>query len=216
ETLRSLGQPQQLHAQNYTSTTPGIANEVVEPEYDVEAAGQAGLESWADGTAAWIAEWVERLGREPEAGEIEPVNAYLRELGMRRSAADHIRTVNVNHRIERQLGAFFQHFDVWLTPTLAMPPVPLGNLVEGEPEKILEREGAYYPYLFVANQTGQPSMSVPFSWNEEGLPIGIHLVGGFGEDLTLPQLTAQIEEARPWADRLPTALEAALAGEERT
>jgi amidase len=54
-------------------------------------------------------------------------------------------------------------------------------------------------------------MSLPFSWNEEGLPIGIHPMGRFGDDLTLLQLGAQIEEARPWADRSPTALEAALA-----
>jgi amidase len=186
-----------------------------EPEYDVEAAGRAGLESWADGTAAWIADWAERLGREPGADEIEPVNTYLREFGLRRSAADHVRTVNVNHRVGRQLGAFFERFDVWLTPTLATPPVPLGYLVEGDPQQILEREGAYYPYLFVASQTGQPSMSVPFSWNEEGLPIGIHLMGGYGDDLTLLQLAAQIEEERPWADRLPTALEAALVQHKR-
>jgi amidase len=187
-----------------------------EPEYDVEAAGQAGLESWADGTAAWIADWVERRGREPGPDEIEPVNAYLRELGLRRSAADHVRTVNVNHRVGRQFGAFFERLDVWLTPTLATPPVPLGYLVEGDPEQILEREGAYYPYLFVASQTGQPSMSVPFSWNDEGLPIGVHLMGRFGDDLTLLQLAAQIEDERPWADRLPTALEAALAAGARS
>ena len=54
-------------------------------------------------------------------------------------------------------------------------------------------------------------MSVPFSWNDEGLPIGVHLMGRFGDDLTLLQLAAQIEDERPWADRLPTALEAALA-----
>jgi Asp-tRNA(Asn)/Glu-tRNA(Gln) amidotransferase A subunit family amidase len=119
--------------------------------------------------------------------------------------------VNVNHRVGRQLGAFFERFDVWLTPTLAEPPVPLGYLVDGDPQRILEREGAYYPYLFVASQTGQPSMSIPFSWNADGLPIGIHVMGGFGDDLTLLQLAAQIEEARPWAGRLPTALEAALA-----
>jgi amidase len=195
-----------------------LGHEVSEakPEYDVEAAGKAGLESWADGTAAWIADWVERRGREPGPDEIEPVNAYLRELGLRRSAADHVRTVSVNHRVGRQLGAFFECVDVWLTPTLATPPVPLGYLVEGEPEQMLEREGAYYPYLFVASQTGQPSMSVPFSWNDEGLPIGVQLMGRFGDDLTLLQLAAQIEDERPWADRLPTALEAALASGARS
>jgi amidase len=80
-------------------------------------------------------------------------------MGLRRSAADHQRSRWVNERVARQLGQFFKRIDVWLTPTLASPPAPLGYLVEGPPEQILEREGAYYPFLFVASQTGQPSMS---------------------------------------------------------
>jgi amidase len=186
-----------------------LGHEVTEdaPVWDVEAAGRAGLEVWADGTAAWIAQWAERLGQEPAEGELEPITVHLRQLGLRRTAADHVRSVAVNHRLGRQLAAFFERFDVWLTPTLATPPVPLGYLTEGDPEQILEREAGYYPFLFIASQTGQPSMSVPLWWNDEGLPIGTQLMGAFGDDLTLLQLAAQLEAARPWTNRMPGGLD---------
>ncbi len=59
-----------------------IGHEATEedPVWDAEAAGQAGLEVWADGTAAWIAELAERLDREPAEGELEPITIYLREM----------------------------------------------------------------------------------------------------------------------------------------
>jgi amidase len=124
-------------------------------------------------------------------------------MGLRRTAADHVRSVAVNHRVGRQLAEFFERFDVWLTPTLATPPAPLAYLTEGDPEQMLEREAGYYPFLFVASQTGQPSMSVPLWWNDDRLPIGTHLMGAFGDDLTLLQLAAQLEAARPWAHEMP-------------
>ncbi len=96
-------------------------------------------------------------------------------------------------------------YDVILTPTLAEPPLPLGAL-ESPPDNPLYgiiRAGAYVPFTPLCNITGQPAMSVPLYWNADGLPIGSHFIGRFGDEATLFRLAAQLEAARPWAQRHP-------------
>jgi amidase len=92
---------------------------------------------------------------------------------------------------------------MWLTPTLAQPPLVLGSF-DAPPEEAMRAmavAGAFAPFTAIANMTGQPAMSVPLFWNSEGLPIGVHFVGRFGDEGGLFRLAAQLEEARPWAKR---------------
>ena len=108
-------------------------------------------------------------------------------------------------RISRDIARFFVDHDVWLTPTLGQPPVPLGHFSYpgGDPFELRRKIATFSPFTYISNVTGQPAMSVPLYWNDEGLPIGSHFVGRFGDEATLFRLAAQLETARPWARRIP-------------
>ena len=72
----------------------------------------------------------------------------------------------------------------------------LGTLVfDGEPFALRRRTAEFSPYSYVANASGQPAMSLPLHWSEEGLPIGVQVVGRYGDEASLFRLAAQLEQA---------------------
>jgi amidase len=106
----------------------------------------------------------------------------------------------------RRLAAVFEEIDVWLWPTLAQPSLPLGVVVstEEDPWRGNQEAGDFVAFpLVVANLTGHPAMSVPLHWSPDGLPLGAHFMGRFGDEATLFRLAGQLEQARPWVDRWP-------------
>ena len=106
----------------------------------------------------------------------------------------------------RVVAHFHETYDCWLTPTLGEPPVPLGTFDDsppGDPMRGFDRAAEFVPFTPVSNASGQPAMSLPLYWNAEGLPIGAHFAGRFGDEATLFRLAAQLEQARPWAVRRP-------------
>ena len=156
---------------------------------------------------AWIvAYWIRRLGREPGPDELDPLTGAYWEMGRRVSAADYLLAIEDCQAFSRVVARFLTDVDVWLTPTLSSPPLALGEIVSTpeEPLRALERGGPTVAYAgVVANITGNPAMSVPLSWNGDGLPIGVHFLGRFGDEATLLRLAAQLEAARPWHQRRP-------------
>ena len=92
-----------------------------------------------------------------------------------------------------------------LTPTMMVPPQELGYLTVGK-ENMLEaakRMTRYTFFTFIANGAGLPAASLPLHWNAEGLPIGVLTTVVAGREELLFSLAAQVEEARPWASRIP-------------
>ena len=104
----------------------------------------------------------------------------------------------------RRLVSLWSHYDLLLTPTLALPPALLGWETEPEdPWEQFDRAARFTPFTAAFNVTGQPAMSLPLHWSAEGLPIGVQLVGPPLGDALLFRVASQVEAARPWADRRP-------------
>jgi len=144
-------------------------------------------------------------GRKPTPDQFEELTWAFAEQGRAVTGSAYLLAVGVLQIIARQIARFFVNYDVWITPTLAEPPLSLGsfNPQPGDPLYGLQRATAFVPFTPLVNVTGQPAMSVPLFWNAAGLPVGTHFVGRFGDEATLFRLAAQLEAARPWVNRQP-------------
>ncbi len=160
---------------------------------------------WAAGCASAIDGVAYLTGRTPTQDLFEPLTWALYEMGHRTTGSECLMSQAILQQISRQVARFFEKCDIWLTPTLAEPPLPLGSFdaAPDNPMKGFHRAVDYVPFTPIANATGQPAMSIPLYWNKEGLPVGTHFFGRFGDEGTLFRLAAQLEAARPWADRRP-------------
>ncbi len=184
-----------------------LGHEVVEagPTIEGEMMAEAFLAVFGAGVA-WQIDSIARLtGRTPSPDSFEPLTWALYEMARMTTASDYLLAVQWLQIVSRDVGRFFTNYDVWLTPTLAEPPVPLGTFdaQPDDPFAPIARAVAFVPFTPICNATGQPAMSVPLFWNADALPVGTHFVGRFGDEATLFRLAAQLEAARPWASRRP-------------
>ncbi|MCZ6895762.1 MAG: amidase family protein, partial [Gammaproteobacteria bacterium] len=111
----------------------------------------------------------------------------------------------VLHEVARTIGPFFEDYDVYLSPTLAKPPVPIGEIDPKIPDwnEYFGIMFDFMPFTALFNITGAAGVSLPLWWNDGDLPIGSQFVTRMGRDGLLLQLSAQLERAQPWADRRP-------------
>jgi len=106
--------------------------------------------------------------------------------------------------VEAAYAAFFAtSADVYLTPVLAKPPVPLGTIDGAQGMAVFNTLNDYVGYTPLQNVAGAPAMSVPLGWSAGGLPIGIHFSAAKGEEKRLLELAYELEQAQPWANRKP-------------
>ena len=191
---------------------------------DREALVAAYFTQVAVGAAIGIEETARWVGRAATPADFEPVTWLLAQIGRKLPAIELQRARDVVQAAGRELGRWFQQYDLFLNGTLAYPPIKIGELAPKPVEraafaalrvvspkfvldKLLATMGANAlektPNTQLANQTGVPAMSVPLYWNAAGLPIGVQFTAPFGDEATLFQLAAQLEAARPWAGRIP-------------
>ena len=176
--------------------------------------------------AADMEELTAVLGRKARRGDVEEMTWTLGLLGRTFSSGHLVTALRRWGAASRVMGRFLERYDLYLTPTVAYPPVKIGELQPKPAEriamnvvnalglgKLVQMSGltdkmaidslAKTPFTQLANFTGLPAMSVPLHWTEEGLPIGTHFMGRFGDEATLFRLAAQLEKAMPWFNRRP-------------
>jgi amidase len=148
----------------------------------------------------------------------------LRQVGLAMDGMDLQRGRDAVQAAGRSLATFHQRYDVLLSPTLAHPPVRLGELGLKPADRLALTALRYLPVKSairtaltqlaadnfektpntqIFNQTGQPAISLPLHMSPQGLPIGVQLSAAFGDEATLLRLSAQLETAAPWIDRRP-------------
>jgi amidase len=184
-----------------------LGHDLVEksPQLDAKLLAKSFNIIWAAGCASTIEGISHVTGKKPSPDQYEPLTWGLYELGKQFTSPDYLFAVGTLQKISREVSAFFLDYDVFMTPTLGEPPVALGTFDSpaDDPLKGWRRSAQFVPFTPLCNATGQPAMSVPLYWSEEGLPIGIHFIGRFGDEATLFRLASQLEEARPWKHRRP-------------
>ncbi|MGF1595679.1 MAG: amidase [Acidimicrobiales bacterium] len=145
------------------------------------------------------------LGRSLTPDDIEPVDWAMVQRAKTRPTGRYLESVAWVDRWRRRVCAWWSDWDLLLTPTMANPPVRLGELVHTDDDPMAGMAKAYPSIAFTSpfNASGQPAASVPLHWNGAGLPIGVQLVAAPWREEVLFRVAAQLEVAHPWADRRP-------------
>ncbi len=201
---------------------------VVEPAdapIDGKGLASAYLTMYFGDVAATLRELQARLGRRIGADDVELGTRAIGAIGNTISAGDLASAVRTWGRIGRQMGQFFESYDLYLTPTTAMPAARIGELKPSVSEsrqmeialrtrawravlktglidEMAERNLSRTPFTQLANIAGLPGISVPLSTHDDGMPCGVQFIGPYGREDRLLGVAAQLERAAPWFDRV--------------
>jgi amidase len=142
-------------------------------------------------------------GREPGDDDLEPLTRMMWERSKGLGAPYFLAAMSQLQGLARRVVAFSEPYDAVLTPSLAQRPVKVGTMngLLPDPDDTFRRSGQFTPYTALANVSGQPAISVPIAQGDDGLPVGAHFIGRPLAEDTLLALSAQLEAARPWAER---------------
>jgi amidase len=145
------------------------------------------------------------LGREPNLDDVEAATWAVYQRGLKVSGIEYIEAIAAAHAAGRRMATFLTSYDIILSTTLAGPPPKLGYFDQnGDVQTFTERVTEYLSVTPMHNAAGTPAMSVPLHWTADGLPVGVHFAGRYGEETTMLALAAELEAAQPWFDRVPT------------
>ena len=174
------------------------------PVFDSAALSAACSTLLLTGLAANVEAREAQLGRKAGEGDLERVTHAAIALGRKVTGVQYAASFTAINREVRRIGHFFETVDVFVTPTLASPPLTLGalSMQTQSLEEFQQAMSAFCPFTSAFNATGQPAISLPLHWSSSGLPVGVQFAGRFADDARLLQLAAQLEKAAPWFNRI--------------
>lgn len=177
-------------------TPPGWASSELQPAFTA---------LYAAAIATGVAYGAQATGRRPSPDLVEPLTWAFFERALSLNALDYAGAKIELQAYARRFIAFFEHYDVLVTPTLAQRPVPIGGIdtCAADPWPEFDKAAAFTPFTPVFNVTGQPALSLPLFQGDDGLPVGIQFGGAPLSEGLLLALGAQLESAHPWSARFP-------------
>ncbi|MEZ5597039.1 MAG: amidase [Pseudomonadales bacterium] len=190
-------------------TLADMGHDVVEaaPVFDWDRFLETVHVLWCVGTAFPMDSVAQALGRTPSPDNVEATTWACYEDGKRISTAELLSAEAHHNAVRRQVAPFFESYDLFVTPTLAGPAAPLGQMNQNRAGLSAmdwtRQVFAYCPFTPLFNTTGQPAISLPLHETATGLPIGVQLVAPFSDESLLFRVASALEEAMPWADRRP-------------
>ena len=200
--------------------------EEAQPEVNGQALAKGLIILYSGEIAALIDDLALILQRKAKPSDVETSTWTLGLLGRTYSAGQIIKAKREWELAARIMGRFHETYDLYLTPTLAYPPVKIGELAPKAIERVLLKvinslklgrlltasgvidkmaveNLSKTPFTQLANFTGQPAMTVPMHWTPDNLPCGVQFMGRYGDEATLLRLAAQLEKAQPWIEKRP-------------
>ena len=154
-----------------------------------------------------VAYWERELGKKIKPDEVEPVTWDLYQESLKITGAAYLVAMEELQRFSRKIANWYHkgNYDMLLSPTMRIPPTKIGFFQSSpdDPMKWIRIALSFVAFTRTQNITGQPAISVPLYWNNDNIPIGVQFAGRVGDEATLFRLAAQLEQARPWADKKP-------------
>lgn len=185
----------------------GLGHEVVEQGMGIDYRALYTARGPVSGAnfAAMMGRLIDEIGREPEPHELEPLTWAALKGGRKVTGEQALRGMQELRMLNRQTLAFFNDWDIYLSPVLGTPVPEVGFIdpVALEPRELNRRQGQVFPFTPPFNFSGQPSLSLPLEMSASGLPVGMMFTARYADEATLFMLAAQLEKEAPWQGRRP-------------
>jgi len=162
---------------------------------------------WSTMMAVSIDAMGESIGRELTEDDVEPVNWAMARHADKVTSVAYSEALAAVAEYRRAVQQWWTDgWDLLLTPTLCEPPAKIGehDSTPADPMAGMRRAAAFTGFTQSFNASGQPGISLPLHWNDDGLPIGVQLVAAYGREDLLLAVAGQLEAAHPWAGRRPS------------